>query len=83
MSVFLRTDVVVGVHLVGCGAVEVDETTCITVDVVFTRSAAEIFYLIHIRWQAETYADTWYVQFGRGQTLGILSRCEGSHQSCF
>ena len=79
MSVFLRTDIVVGVHLVGCSAVEINEAACITVDVVFTRSASEVFYLVHIGWQMETYTDTWYVQFGRGKALSILSRCESGH----
>ena len=79
MSVFLRTDIIAGVHLVGCSAVEINEAACVTVDVVLTRSAAKIFHLVHVGWQTETYTDAWYVQFGRGQTLGVLSRCESSH----
>ena len=62
MAVFLRTNIG-EVHIIGCCFIEVDDGSCLAVDVVFFRAAAEIGNLVHFCRQTETYTDTRYFCF--------------------
>ena len=83
VTVFLRTYIVVGVHGIGSGLVEVNVAGSLAVDVVFTRSATEVFHLIHVGRQAEAYADTWHNELRCGMAGFLLARAEGCHEGSF
>ncbi len=61
VAVFLWSYIVIGVHYLGGGAVEIHESGGVAVNVVLARPATEVFHAVHVGGQTETHADARHV----------------------